>query len=255
MTGPNALLECLVASPCSNPEMDLDSVLAAYSQLGYRKFEVFTSWVQSRFDIDREPGYYLEKGRQYGMRFVSLHLPVIKGDDDRTLQRAIRGARFAQAIGARTVLYKADRRESYVRAARPFLDAIEGLALTPVVQNHFGTALTTLDDVREVLEGIADPRMKVLLEVGHFHSAQVSWKDACGYLGGRVALVHIKDQLGRQSVPFGTGEIDLPGLFSHLRASGYTGDFVVEMEVTDKQNTLKYLADAREYAGMFCAED
>ncbi len=56
-------------------------------------------------------------------------------------------------------------------------------------------------------------RLLTLPEVGHFHSADVGWREAAEALGDSVALVHIKDQIGRQSVPFGTGEIDLPGLF------------------------------------------
>ena len=82
-----------------------------------------------------------------------------------------------------------------------FLDAIEGLGVTPVVQNHSGTAVSSLADAREVHEGIADGRMKALLEVGHFHAAGVLWPDACDYLGDRIVLVHVKDQVGKQSVP------------------------------------------------------
>jgi len=37
---------------------------------------------------------------------------------------------------------------------------------------------------------------------------------------------------------FGTGEVDLVGLFGHRRSVGYTGDYVVEMEVRDCDNTL-----------------
>jgi sugar phosphate isomerase/epimerase len=240
----NILMKHLVSSPACNPEMTLDEVLAAYSNLGFGKFEVFTGWAKSAFDIDKDPQFYLDKGTQYGMHFTSFHLPPIGDDLEASLSRALQAARFAKALGVEVVLYKATSRPNYVKAARPFLDAIEGLGLTPVVQNHFGTPVTTLDDAKEVHEGIDDARMRALLEVGHFHSAGVHWHAGVDYLGDRIALVHIKDQVGRQSVPYGSGEIDLPALFATMRARGYTGDYVVEMEVADREHTLQYLQEA-----------
>ncbi len=246
-------MENLAVSPCSDPEMDLDEVLAAYSGLGYRKFEVFTGWVKSAFDYGRDPGFYAEKGGQYGMSFVSLHLPAV--GDDLDVGEAVKAARFAAAIGVGIVLFKATSRANYIRAAGPFLDAIEGLPVTPVLQNHAGAPISTPADFREVLAGIDDPRMKALLEVGQFHTVGVSWREGYGLLGDRIALVHIKDQVGGQSVPFGAGEIDLRGLFRHMKSVGYAGDFVVEMEVQDRENTLKYLAEARDYIQRQCAGD
>ena len=49
-----------IASPCCNPEMTLPEALAAYSGLGFRKFEVFTSWANSAFDWKRDPAFYQE---------------------------------------------------------------------------------------------------------------------------------------------------------------------------------------------------
>ncbi len=243
-------MENLAVSPCSNPEMDLDEVLAAYSGLGYRKFEVFTGWVKSAFDYGRDPGFYAEKGGQYGMGFVSLHLPAV--GDDLDVGEAVKAARFAAAVGVGIVLFKATSRANYIRAAGPFLDGIEDLPLTPVLQNHAGAPIGTPADFREVLAGIDDPRMKALLEVGQFHTVGVSWREGYELLGDRIALVHIKDQVGGQSVPFGAGEIDLPGLFRHMRSVGYAGDFVVEMEVQDRESTLQYLAEARDYVTGRC---
>ncbi|MBS3762306.1 MAG: sugar phosphate isomerase/epimerase [Planctomycetes bacterium] len=243
----------IAVSPCSNPEMDLDAVLEAYSSIGYENFEVFTGWANSAFDYHSNPARYLEKGKEYGMNFISLHLPPMQGDDMRdSLAEAVEAARFAEAIGAEIVLYKADARSTYIEAAPSFLDAIEELDITPVIQNHFGTPLTSLEDVKEVWEGIDDPRMRALLEVGHFHSAGVHWLDAAEYLGDGIALVHIKDQIGQQSVPFGGGEIDLPGLFERMDSEDYGGYYVVEMEVEDEENTLTYLSDAYRYMRQHC---
>ncbi|MDA3797461.1 MAG: hypothetical protein PF692_00050 [Kiritimatiellae bacterium] len=51
----------IAVSPCSNPEMDIDEVLQAYSAMGYTNFEVFTSWAKSAFNYHLSPKLYLGK--------------------------------------------------------------------------------------------------------------------------------------------------------------------------------------------------
>ncbi|HUW32304.1 MAG TPA: TIM barrel protein [Planctomycetota bacterium] len=240
-------LNRIVASSCSNPKMNLDGVLAAHAGLGYRKFEAFTGWAASALDIDADPDAYVRKAASHGIRFASCHLPAVTDDYDASLARSIHAAHFAEGIGAPIVLFKASSRDNYIKAAAAFLDAIAGLSVTSVLQNHAGTAITTLDDFREVIAGINDTRMKTLLEVGHFHAVGVSWRRGCELLGDSIALIHVKDMKGAQSVPFGTGEVDLAGLVRHMQARGYEGDYVVEMEVKDAENTIRYLGDALHY--------
>lgn len=237
----------IATSACCNPEMTLEELLPAYARIGCRRLELFTAWTNSALDYRADPATYRELLAKHGMQLVSLHLPAVSGDSADAVDEAVKAAEFAAKMGASVVLFKARSRELYIRTARAFLDRIEGLPVTPVLQNHAGSPLTTLDDVRHVTEGIADPRMKTLLEVGHYHTAGVHWKDACDLLGDTIALVHIKDQIGNQSVPFGQGEIDLKGLFRHLKTAGYDGDIVIEMEVADRENTLDYLLAARNY--------
>ena len=241
-------------SPCSNPDLGLNEVLDAYSKMGYHHFEAFTSWAKSAFDYHSDPDIYLDKMKQYGINFHSLHLPAVSADNyEESLQEAIKCARFAVAIGVNVVLYKASDRPTYIKAAPEFLDAIEDFEITPVIQNHFGTPISTLEDFCEVRQGINDDRMKSLLEVGHFFNAGVVWQQGYELLQDSIALIHIKDQVGKQSVPFGTGEIDLPELFSHMEKIGYKGNYVIEMEVADKENTLKYLQEAIDYVKQYCS--
>ncbi|WP_165971904.1 sugar phosphate isomerase/epimerase family protein [Paenibacillus piri] len=237
----------IAVSPCSNPELTLEAALAAYSRIGYRKFELFTSWTQSAVDVTADPEIYARLAAAYGIEYVSMHLPPIKDEREESLERVVQAAAFAVQLGIGIVLFKAQTRELYIRMAKAFLDAIEGLDIVPVLQNHAGSAIASLDDYREVIRGIGDRRMKTLLEVGHFHSVGVSWQAGFELLGDSIALIHIKDQIGSQSVAFGSGEIDLQGLFRQMRTAGYTGHFVVEMEVKDKENTLAYLAAALQH--------
>jgi sugar phosphate isomerase/epimerase len=248
-------LDDFVVSSCSLPQHDLPSILGLCREIGYRSFEVFTSWAKSSIDYHLDPAPFRDEFERRGMRVHSFHLPPIGDDIEGTLRESLSACRFAKALGAEIVLYKANTRPNYVAAGKRFLDGACGLGLTPVLQNHAGTAVSTLADFREVLDGIGDDRLQALLEVGHFHSVGVGWKEAYEQLHDRVALVHIKDQIGRRSVPFGTGEIDLPGLFARLQEDGYRGKIVIEMEVEDAENTPQYLADALRYVQRFCHKE
>lgn len=247
----NPSLDQLVVSSCSAHTMDVDAILPRFAALGYRHFEVFTSWAKSSFDYHRDPAEYLAMARPYGWTFTSFHLPPVGDDIDAGIAEAVTAAKFAKALGCEVMLFKATSRPLYIQAAKPFLDAVQGLGVTPVLQNHFGTPITTLADFREVIEGINDPRMHHLFEVGHFHTAGVTWQDGYELLKDRIALVHIKDQVGKTPVKFGEGEVDLRGLFRHMRDVGYTGRYVVEMEAAkgDAEKSIELLGHARQWLG------
>jgi sugar phosphate isomerase/epimerase/quercetin dioxygenase-like cupin family protein len=238
----------LTISPACNKDLDLEPSLAAYSKLGFKNFEVFTSWAKSSVDIDKPPAEYLKLAEKHGMKFTSFHLPMMEDDSDASISRAIKGMKFARELGCEVAIYKGKTREIMIRAARKFLDGIESLGVTPVLQNHAGGTISSLAEYREVIDGIHDKRMKTLLEVGQFHAVGIPWREGYDLLGDSIALVHIKDMNGAQPVPYGTGEVDLPGLFKHLKQVGYGGRIVIEMDKRpDPENTMKYLADAKNY--------
>lgn len=238
-----------VSSPCCARHLSLDTILREYSDIGFRKFEVFLKGgYESGFDYTGDPEEYRAAGRKYDMEFYSMHLPRITADNfEESLAESVKCAEFAEKIGAKFMLFKASDLPTFIKAGRPFLDAVDHLSITPVLQNHFGTPANSLKDIKEILEGINDPRLKSLLEVGQYHSAGINWKEAAEYLGDSVVFIHIKDQIGAQSVPFGTGEVDLHGLFEYMDGRGYDGCYVVEMEVKDRENTMKYLREAFQF--------
>ena len=63
----------------------------------------------------------------------------------------------------------------------------------------------------------------------------------------RIYNFHIKDDVGTQSVPLGTGEIDLRGYIEALHAIGYEGALAVELEVVDMENLPRYCSEAFVY--------
>ena len=243
----------LAVSPCSNPTLPLDEVLLRYAELGYRKFEVFTGWAASSVDINQDPAQYLTLAHRHNFSFSSMHLPPVDENDiDTTLQRAIAATRFAKALGVSRVLFKASSRPTHIATAGRYLDAIDGLGVIPVLQNHNGTPISTVADFREVIESIDDPRMQTLLEVGQFVRAGERWEDGFELLSTKstIGLVHFRDMKDGAEVPFGEGELDLLGLFKSLKAIGYDQEFVVEMEVdrADVEATIRWLGEARVYS-------
>jgi sugar phosphate isomerase/epimerase len=245
MTGASRI-EQLVASPCCRPDWSLQQSLAAYAALGFTRFEGFTEWTAAALDPAAKAATYARLAAEHGMRFASLHLPTIR-DEGASLERAIHAAGFAEALGAEIVVVKAESKELYARAVPAFLAATDALNVTPVIENHKGAVVSSLADYRDVLEAANDARLRGLLEVGHFHCVGVGWKEAYDLLRGRIALVHLKDIAGGACVPFGAGEVDFPGLLSRLKADGYAGGYVVELEGDCRRDVTRHLRDAIDY--------
>ena len=230
----------------------LEEVLASYSTMGYRYFEAWLKGRGSAMDMTNGPEFYVEKARRYGMRYCSLHMRDLESADQEAIDTAVEEALFAEKIGARVLTFTCSTKQVYVDAARKVLDAIEGHDLTLVIQVHEGRTLKTVDDLTDVLEAVADDRIKVQHEVGSFHALGADAVEVVERFGSRIALIHVKDMVGHQSVPLGKGEVDLPGLFAATRGIGYTGFYVIEIANADKENTNRYFAEAVDYLRTFC---
>jgi sugar phosphate isomerase/epimerase len=237
----------LVASPVYFPHWPLEKVLFSCHRLGFSKFEGFSEWPTSKLDWRGDPAISRRLAESMRLRFTSFHLPMIReGDEDAGLEDALIAARYAAGLGAKIILFKAASRKILARTMTRFLDALDGanLGLIPVLQNHVGTAISTLDDYRQVYADIGDdPRMKAILEVGHFQRAGLSWEQGWDYLNDRVTLIHVNEIRAGQSVLFGTGEVDFRGLMQRIKTSGYPGDIVVELELPNRESNPQETID------------
>src|SRR5262249_17503361 len=162
----------------------------------FQKFELFTAWggasslpadspvrFPSLTHPDGDAGDLRRQIESHGFRVTSMHLPYLtEVDFEDSLGHAISAAHFAAGIGAGVVLYKAMARDLYARGSASFLDAIAGLPLRPVIQNHAGAPISTVSDFQQVLDGIADDRMGTLIDVGHLVRAGEDPSEALGQL-------------------------------------------------------------------------
>ncbi|MCE0484070.1 MAG: sugar phosphate isomerase/epimerase [Methylacidiphilales bacterium] len=251
MSTPSSFREQLVSSPVYFPYWPLEKVLAACRDLGFHKFEGFSEWPVCKLDWRDDPATPRRLAESMGLRFTSFHLPTIREDEEVGLKNALTAAHYAAGLGAKIVLFKTISREIFGRVTKRFLDALDQtrLGLIPVVQNHKGTAISTLDDYREVFGSIGnDPRLKAVLEVGHFQRAGISWKAGWDNLGDRVALIHVNEIRNDESVLFGSGEVDFRGLIRRVKTYGYRGDIVVELELPSRESNPQETIDGVRHA-------
>lgn len=242
------LMDHIVASATGgDSQKPIEEVLSMYSKMGYKKFELYAKGRGSSVDMSKGVKYYKELGEKYGMEYSSLHLNPVEADMGESLDYAVKLALFGKELGISIVVFNTTDKAHYVEALKRFMKAVEDRDFVPTVQIHEGRSIQTLEDVVEVLEKIDDPRVKVLHEVGSYHAIGVSWKKVCDTFKQRISLVHVKDMIGGENVPFGKGEVDLPALFKEMKSLGYKGDYVVEMATKDRENTSKYISDAFKY--------
>ncbi|HEY0073815.1 MAG TPA: TIM barrel protein [Abditibacteriaceae bacterium] len=251
-TASTPLMQQLVCSPCCLPSWSFDELLPAYRSLGFTRMEAFTEWAQGRLDWHEDPAVALNKLQTAGMEITSFHLPLIHENNiEGGLKDALAAARYAEALGAKVLLFKAANREIFKRIGVRFLDALdnEQIQALPAVQNHKGSAISTVEDYREVFDFLNDdPRLKAVLEVGHFQRVNVPWQVGWEYLGQSIALIHVNDIRDGKSVHYGTGEVDFAGLMRQIKTTNYRGEIVVELELENRasnpQETLHGLQKA-----------
>lgn len=103
------------------------------------------------------------------------------------------------------------------------------------------TAVETLDDVLEVLEGINSKALVAMLDTGHINvTARALGKDPTEYwvehvsrLGGHLQHLHLDDNMGdldSHLIP-GNGNFNFEAAFSALKKSGYKGWLSAEIGI------------------------
>jgi len=224
-----------------------EEIVPQYAKMGYKKFELYATGRGSSPLFEKGVSYYKQIAEELNISYSSFHLPAIDYYAAGSYSAALQWMEFANQLGIPVCVFNSVQKDKYSEMIQRM--ALDSEELTPVlvVQIHEGRSIETLDEVEEVINKANHPKVKVLHEVGSYHAKGVSWQTVIDVFGEKIALVHLKDMVGKQSVPFGTGEIEMPALFKALDAIGYIGDFVVEMDPVDRINTNLYIQNALEY--------
>jgi sugar phosphate isomerase/epimerase len=116
-----------------------------------------------------------------------------------------------------------------------------------VLEPHYNHQLGSLEDFRYIFQRISAPQIGITVDTGHMHSAKIDIPAFIHEFGGRIYNVHVKDHVGTQSVPIGTGEINLAAIVKALDGIGYEGALGIEIESPDHENLPRYIKDAYVY--------
>jgi len=131
-----------------------------------------------------------------------------------------------------------------VEGLHRLLDRIEGFPVRVCLEPHVGSQILTREDFDTLMDELDTDRVGITVDTGHFHAGRVDWISLIRAHAERIYNVHLKDHVGKQSVPIGRGEIDLQALVSVLREVDYQGPLAVELEVEDPENLPQYIQEA-----------
>lgn len=247
----------LSCSTCCIPGYDLDSALNLFASTGYEYFETFTTWTGGQLDIHKVDKENVKgKLAHYDLKLSSLNIESFVAEDEAKfqarLERQKHNIQWAIELGCRKINFKGGKRteedmRALIRGTQELAAYCEELPVELCLGNHHGNRIEQIQDLDRIFSEIHHPKVGILVDIGHYHSSQVDIPALIRKYAEKIKLVHTKDQIGRQSVPFGEGEIDNPGLLKLLRDIGYDGFIVVEIEVKDKENTPRYIEAARTY--------
>jgi L-ribulose-5-phosphate 3-epimerase len=94
-----------------------------------------------------------------------------------------------------------------------------------------------------LLERCPHPLVSANYDSGNSASLGYKVSEEFAAYGHRIGSVHIKDRkLGGGTVPLGTGDADLPGLFRGLAALNYSGDYVLQIARSEPGQELPWIA-------------
>ncbi len=129
------------------------------------------------------------------------------------------------------------------------------LAIEPMhaACSHNCTFLTSLNDVLALLDAIRSPRLQLAFDIYHF-GADPAALELLPKFAGRIAVVHLADgktplDQEQNRTRLGDGVIPLPEVIAALSATGYDGDYDVELigqeiEATNYRDLLRHAKNA-----------
>jgi hexulose-6-phosphate isomerase len=207
-------------------------------------------WIYDEYGADTNPlatdmgiDSMLHLADKHGVRVVSLCADYFM---DWPLVR-VHGAELEERIGVLFWLMERCRRLGAERVVLPFVDAsridtdveldhvVAALGRTLQRAEETGLEIHVEASLRperfaELLERLPSALLKVNYDSGNSSSLSYDPRAEFSAYGERVGSVHIKDRLkGGGTVPLGTGDADLPAVFSCLRQLDYAGDIIMQV--------------------------
>jgi L-ribulose-5-phosphate 3-epimerase len=113
------------------------------------------------------------------------------------------------------------------------------------VELHLETSLAP-QPFAALLGECPHPLLRANYDSGNSSALGYRVSEEFGAYGHRIGSVHIKDRrLGGGTVPLGTGDADLPAVFSGLAALHYRGEYVLQIARSEPGRELLWIAQNR----------
>lgn len=238
---------------------EIDEVIEDGSSAGYRYVEIQYlpgNRLGRVAEREEEISNFANALRLGGLEPVVIYVPAWGGPTDeaakqraREIQKFLEVAKYLKIKMAVTTDH--ERIEGGIGRIIITLKELEPyIAKTGIklgLEPHYKNRIEQISDYDEIFAVIKNPQIGICLDTGHFYSAKVDTVVLIQKYPDRIFHVHIKDHIGTQSVPFGTGQTDNLSVIRELKKIGYKGYLSAELEVEDKSQTPKYVREAREY--------
>jgi sugar phosphate isomerase/epimerase len=137
--------------------------------------------------------------------------------------------------------------------------------VTVAIEPHVHSCLDRVERVRWLLAAVAEPNLRLNLDISHFEVQGLDVADVCAILGPLAAHTHVKDERGRapdfEFVIPGEGTFDCGAFLTAMGATGYRGAITAEISVMVQRRpgydpfdaarrTYRWMADAFARAGL-----
>ncbi len=238
------------------PDYPLAEALGIIRDAGYEFVEISAEQLNEMFgDIERKADAILDLLAEHHLHLSGLRLDDLVAVDFHELhhnleviQRQMRGARALEVFDVS--MRGGDRRQQSLPMLAAGLDAVleeaDRLDLRFLLANGYNNRVEQMEDLRYIFSEVLDPGLWLLNDTGQFHSAAVNPRYAIREFGARTGAVHVTDQVGKQTVPIGEGEMNVPAIIEHLRTIGYNNWLVVDQSFEEWLKGGRYLAEARQ---------
>lgn len=238
------------------PKASLDEILGFYRDIGITRIELI-HFMHGDAVEQFAAADLAAIMKRYGMELIALYpRPIDIWAPDR-LEKSLANIRrvldMADALHVERIVFPPllpRDKYDYTALARACEDLLAHLGRRPIeicLENHHGWPMDLAEDYRKLLAMVPDKRLGIALDTGHCTSSGVDIPAFIAEFAPRIHHIHIKDHIGKRSMPLGKGTTDNITAMRLLRDHGYDGYASIELEVEDPENMRQYLRDAVAY--------
>jgi sugar phosphate isomerase/epimerase len=138
--------------------------------------------------------------------------------------------------------YRKDWLHTSLKTFRPVVNHAKRRGIIIAIENMF---LSTPDLLRQVIESIDSPNMRVCLDVGHVNVySTVPLSKWINTLGEYIVKIHINDNDAQDDLhlAFGEGNVNFSEAYRLIRSKGINPQMTLEMTPDKLAKTLEYIA-------------